>query len=244
MREKDISSYLNRFLLLFCLLLFGFNADISAQFSVYGIAEKGKVKKHGKVVTYEPMKSVVMDCQGDTLTFDLNEYEFKFTTRKPPKPYVFPNGKRYHRVSLGVLPGQPGDGGYINYTYHHQRSRLVGYGGGMAFENYGDTDGYDFLVPNVVFYSYLTEKNVSPFLRLTAGYGFAIKNESKFQIAANGGINAGAALGLRLSTNRIMIDFAIGAKYQKGNYEFEYIDFNRVVDANFKRIDFSVGFMW
>ncbi len=244
MKKIDMPNCTNRILVLFCVLFFAINSNVSAQFTVYGIAEKKNIKKHGKVITYEPLKSVVMECQGDTMTFDLSTYDFRFTTRKPPKKYIFPDGTRYHRIALGVLPGKPGDGGYINYTYHHQKSRYIGYGGGLAFENYGDEDGYDFLVPNIAFYSYLSEKNMSPFIRLSAGYGFAIQNTSKFQIAAEGGINAGAAVGLRLSTNRIMIDFALGFKYQKGYYEFEFIDFNRIVDANFQRIDLSVGFMW
>ncbi|MEM9547546.1 MAG: hypothetical protein AAGA77_16315 [Bacteroidota bacterium] len=244
MQKKDISNYLNRLIVFLCLLCFGGTADLSAQFTVYGIAKKGNIKKHGKVITYEPMRNVVMNCQGDTLSFDLSEYTFRFTTKRPPKPYVFPDGKKYHRVALGILPGQPGDGGYINYTYHYQRTQRIGYGGGLAFENYGDADGYDFLVPNVVFYSYLRKKNSSPFIRLSAGYGIAIKNTAKFQEVAEGGINLGAAVGMRLSTNRVMIDFALGMKYQKGYYEFEQIDLTRIVDANFQRLDFSVGFMW
>lgn len=217
---------------------------LSAQFAVYGIAQDNKVKKHGKVITYEPLKSVVMDCQGDTLTFDLKKYKFQFTTRKPPKPYIFPDGVGYHRIALGVLPGKPGDGGYINYSYHYQRNRFIGFGGGLAFENYGDMEGYDFITPNVVFYSYLREKNTSPFVRVTGGYGIAIKNSSKFQVVAEGGVNIGAALGLRLSTNKIMIDFAVGARYQKGYYEFDFIDRSKIVNAEFQRLDFSIGFMW
>jgi len=244
MKKKDISSYLNRFLIVFCVLFLGSSISVSAQFKVYGIAKNKKVKKHGTVITYEPLKSVTMECQGDTLTFDLNEYEFRFTTRKPPKPYIFPDGVGYHRIALGVLPGQPGDGAYANYTYHYQRNRFIGYGGGLAFENYGDADGYDFIVPNVAFYSYLMDKNTSPFIKLSAGYGIAIKNTAKFQVKAEGGLNLGAAVGMRLSTNRIMIDFALGARYQKGNYEFDFGDFTKNSDINFNRLDFSIGFMW
>ncbi len=244
MRKKDISGYPNRFLVIFCVLFFGITSGLSAQFTVYGIATKNNIKVHGKVISYEPMKTVVMEYYRDTLSFDLNEYDFRFTTRKPPKPYIFPDGVGYHRIALGILPGRPGDGGYINYTYHYQRNRLIGYGGGLAFENYGNVDGYDFIVPSVAFYSYLSKTNMSPFIRLSTGYGIAIKNTSKSQITARGGINAGAALGLRLSTNRIMIDFMIGAKFQKGYYEFEFIDHSRTDDAKFQRLDFSIGFMW
>jgi len=241
---KGRSSYLNRFLFIFCVLVFGTSFTMSAQFTVYGIAKLHKVKKHGKVITYEPMQSVVMECQGDTLTFDLKKYDFRFTTRKPPKKYNFPDGVGYHRIALGIIPGSPGDGGYINYSYHHQRSRLIGYGGSIAFENYGDSDGYDFVVPSAVFYSYLREKNTSPFVRLSAGYGIAIKNTSKFQTTAQGGFNGGAALGMRLSTNRIMIDFAVGAKFQAANYEFDFGEFSKISNIRFQRIDFSIGFMW
>jgi len=242
MRKKGRSNYL-KLVFLFC-VVFGTSLGVSAQFTIYGIATHKNTKKHGKVITYEPMKLVIMDCQGDTLTFDLNVYEFKFTTRKPPKPYIFPDGVGYHRISLGILAGQPGEGGYVNYSYHHQRSQFIGYGGGLAFENYGDADGYDFIVPSGVFYSYFRAKNSSPFLRFTAGYGIAIKNTSKDQVKAQGGINLGAALGLRLSTNRIMIDFAIGGRFQKAYYEFDFGEFSKTENVSFRRLDISIGFMW
>lgn len=226
------------------LLVLGTSYGLSAQFTVYGIAEKGKTKKHGKVITYEPMQSVIMECQGDTLTFDLKEYEFRFTTRKPPKPYIFPDGTGYNRIALGVLPSSGNDGGYINYSYHYQKTRLIGYGGALSYENYGDTEGYDFIVPSAVFYSYLRPKNSTPFLRVSAGYGIALKNTSKDQTKAQGGINLGLAAGMRLSTNKIMIDFAIGARFQKAYYEFDFGEFSKSSDAQFKRIDISIGFMW
>lgn len=244
MINKGKSNCFKRFLFIFCVLFLSSAYGLTAQFTVYGIAKSDKTKKHGKVITYEPLQSVVMDCQGDTLTFDLNEYEFRFTTRKPPKPYIFPDQVSYHRISLGLMPGTPGDGGYVSYSYHHQRSRMIGYGGKLAFENYGDAEGYDFIVPGAVFMSYLTQTNTSPFFKVTAGYGIAIKNSSKDQVKANGGVNLGAAIGLRLSTNRIMIDFTAGVKFQKAKYEFDFGDFSKTTDAKFQRFDFSIGFMW
>lgn len=237
------SSYSKRYLLLCCILFLSVSG-LTGQSNIYGIAKKKNIKKHGMVISYEPMKSVVLECQGDTLTFDLDEYKFRFTTRKAPKKYNFPDGVYYHRIALGILPGNPGDGGYINYTYHYQKNRLLGYGGGVSFENYGDVDGYDFIVPSVALYSYFSAKNRSPFLRFTTGYGIAIKNTSKFQTQASGGLNLGAAIGMRLSTNRIMIDFTAGARFQKGYYEFDFGDFSKISDIQFQRFDFSVGFMW
>ena len=244
MKRTGNTNCLQKILFLLSIFLFATTTDVSAQFTVYGIATKGKTKKHGKVITYEPMQSVIMDCQGDTLTFDLNEYDFRFTTRRPPKPYIFPDGEKYHRIALGVMPGSPGDGGSISYTYHYQKTRQIGYGGGIAFENYGDSDGYDFLVSQAVFQSYLFAKNTTPFFRATAGYGIAIKNAGKDQIKAQGGVNLGAAIGLRLSTNRVMIDFTVGAKYQKAYYEFDKGEFFKTTDAQFRRVEFAVGFMW
>ena len=244
MKAIDISSYIFRPFTLIALFFILSISQLNAQFTIYGIAENGNDKNHGTVISYEPMNSVVMVCQGDTMTFDLNEYDFRFTTRRPPKPYIFPDGVGYHRVALGVLPGRPGDGGYVNYSYHYQKNRFIGYGGGIAFENYGDEEGYDFIIPSVNFYSYLRPKNTSPFFRLSAGYGIALKNASKFQVAAQGGLNLGAAFGLRLSTNRVMIDFAIGTKFQQANYEFDFGDYTRISDVNFNRLDFSIGFMW
>ncbi len=229
----------------FIILMMGISSTLDAQFSVYGKVKTPKNKKyHGEVITYEPQESVTMNCQGDTLTFDLNVNEFKFTTRKPPKPYNFPEGVGYHRISLGALPGRPNDGSFISYTYHHQRSRLVGYGGGASFENYGDDEGYDFIVPRVSFMSFLQEKNGTPFIKADAGYGIALKNTNKSQTKAQGGINAGVAVGYRLSTNRVMVDFTVGARIQKASYEFDFDDYIKIENNFFRRLEIGIGFMW
>jgi len=71
-------------------------------------------------------------------------------------------------------------------------------------------------VPRLNFFSFLWAKNGSPFLKADVGYGIAIKNTQKEQTKATGGINAGVALGYRLSTNRVMLDFTVGTRIQKG----------------------------
>ncbi|MGK0315332.1 MAG: hypothetical protein ACI86M_001563 [Saprospiraceae bacterium] len=238
-------SIMSKHLTIFIVLMFGMSSTVAAQFSVYGVVKTPKNKKyHGEVITYEPQESVTMNCQGDTLTFDLNENEFKFTTRKPPKPYNFPEGVGYHRISLGSLSGRPNDGSFISYTYHHQKTRLIGYGGGVSFENYGDTNGYDFIVPRLSIMSFFKEKNGTPFLKADAGYGIALKNTNKDQTKAQGGINAGIALGYRLSTSRVMIDFTVGARMQKGSYEFDFDDFIKIENNYFRRLEIGIGFMW
>ncbi len=225
--------------------ILGFGTSAIAQFEVYGIIVTPKNKKHhGKVINYEPQESVTMACQGDTLTFDLYENEFKFTTRKPPKKYNFPDGLRYHRVFIGSLAGRPNDGSTIAYSYHYQRTRLIGYGGGVAFENYGDADGYDFIVPRLNFYSFFIAKNRTPFIKADVGYGIAIKNTQKEQSEATGGINAGVALGYRLSTNRVMLDFTIGTRIQKGDYVFDRDEFLKYENNLFRRLEIGIGFMW
>ena len=238
--SKNIKS-----VLAFLILMISFSSVSTAQFKVYGkVKTQDNKKYHGEVITYEPQESVTMDCQGETMTFDLLKTEFKFTTRKPPKPYNFPIGVGYHRIAVGSLTGSPNDGSFISYSYHHQRSRLIGYGGGIAFENYGDEKGYDFIVPRAVFMSFLRESNRSLFVKADAGYGIAIKNTNKAQVKAQGGINAGASLGYRLSTNRVMVDFTLGARLQKGSYEFDLDEFIRIEQNNFRRIEFGIGFMW
>ena len=236
--------------LLFLLTFVGINS-LSAQYKVYGKVKTATDERfHGEVITYVPEKTVTMDCQGDTLSFDLTVDEFEFTTRKPARRYVFPDGQTYNRLTGGVLVGRrqadefTSDGGYLSYSYHKQKSRLIGYGGKLSFENYGDAKGYDFIAPGVVFYSYFLPSNATPFFRAHAGYGIAIKNSKKFQTKATGGVNLGASLGYRLSTNKIMIDLAVGGRFQKGNYVFEYIDRTAISDIFFKRLDISVGFMW
>jgi hypothetical protein len=244
MINTKVNNHIKSFLA-FLILMIGFSAVSSAQFRVFGkVKTKDNKKYHGEVISYEPQESVSMDCQGDTLTFDLQKTEFKFTTRKPPKPYNFPSGVGYHRIAVGSLAGRPNDGSFVSYSYHHQRSRLIGYGGGAAYENYGDEQGYNFIVPRVVFMSFLREANGSLFVKADAGYGIAIKNTNKAQTRAQGGINAGAALGYRLSTNRVMVDLTLGTRMQNGSYEFDFGDFIKVENNSFRRIEFGIGFMW
>lgn len=238
------SKFTKVFLLLIISSL-GIITSTSAQFRVFGKIKTPENKKyHGEVITYEPQESVTMNCQGDTLTFDLYRNIFEFTTRKPPKPYNFPNGVTYHRIALGALAGIPSDGSFISYSYHFQRNHLVGYGGGLSAESYGDNEGYEFIVPRIVFHSYFWEKNGTPFIKADAGYGIAIKNANKGHVKAVGGINAGFALGYRLSSNRVMIDFTIGARIQKASYEFDFDQFTKIESNLFQRTEFGIGFMW
>lgn len=216
-----------------------------AQFKVYGkVTTQENKKYHGEVITYEPQKSVTLNCQGDTLTFDLTREEFKFTTRTPPKRYNFPLGLGYHRISLGPLVGTTNEGSFISYSYHHQNTARIGYGGGLSYEDYGDEDGYQFLVLRGMFISYLKETNSTPYLKLDAGYGYAIKDTGASQTSAKGGLNLGATVGFRLSTNRVMVDFEAGVRGQNGNYEFDFGDFLREDDIFFKRFVVGIGFMW
>ncbi|MEE9439512.1 MAG: hypothetical protein V3V14_10970 [Saprospiraceae bacterium] len=238
-------------LIAFVALFFFFLVDTNAQYKVYGkVLNKDKKDHHGTVLTYEPEKTVTLLCQGDTLTFDLTKkVDFRWTTLKPAKKYYFPTERKYHRISAGILSGKAdlnneGVGGFISYSYHYQKTRSFGYGAGISFENYSDENGYNFIVPSLHYYNYLRSKNSTPFIHLQAGYGVALLDEDKFQSKASGGINVGAAVGVRLSTNKVMIDVSLGTKFQKADYNFDFIDHTSIRDIWFKRVEFSVGFMW
>jgi len=243
MSKRKVINYKSVFLsLIFLVTICNYSFG---QFKVYGIVTTEENKKyHGEVITYEPLEFVKMNCQGDTLSWNLDVNTFKFSTRKPPKKYNFPVETGYHRISLGSLISNIDEGGYISYTYTHQKSLRVGYGGGLSFENYNDDDGYDFLVPRATFTSYLRETNATPYFTADLGYGIALKNEGKGQTRAEGGINFGASLGYRLSSNQVMIDFSVGSRFQKGYFELDKIDFVKKEDILFKRMNFSIGFMW
>lgn len=235
---------IQRLLILLCFVFIG-SITAQAQFRVYGkVVTEERKKYHGEVITYEPLEFVTMDCQGDTLTFDLDTCEFEFTDRKPPKPYDFPDGVGYHRVSIGIMTADEREGNFLEYSYQFQKTRLLGYGGNVSFDSYGSQRGYNFFSLRGMATSYLNPKNASLFARAELGYGFTAANPDKFQIKAKGGINGGLFLGYRFSTNTVMVDLIGGVRFQHADYTFDFGD--TIVNENnrFNRILIGIGFMW
>lgn len=234
----------HRLIVLLCFIILG-SISAQAQFRVYGkVVTEEKKKYHGEVIKYEPLDYVIMDCQGDTLNFDLNRCEFKFTDRKPPKPYNFPDGVGYHRLSIGVMTADNQEGNFLEYSYQFQKNRLFGYGGNISVDSYGSQQGYNLLSLRGMATSYFTAKNASPFARAELGYGYTSANPDKFQTKARGGLNGGLFLGYRFSTNTVMVDLIGGVRFQQAKYTFDFGDTIRNENNRFNRVVFGLGFMW
>ncbi len=225
--------------------------SLFGQKKIYGkvVPGNGKVN-HGYVVRYEPQKFVEMMVEDKLMTFDLSggDKKFFFTSTKPPKRYIFPDGKYYFRESVGVLPDESkvtnsGFSYYLDFSVHYQRTRMFGYGVKLSFDNFNSKKKFAFLTPAIVYYGYLKEKNVSPYIHAFLGYGIPIKDK-EYQKVAIGGLNAGLGFGFRMSTNKVMVDLILGLKSQKAYYELEYPDRYVKTEAFFNRFFLGMGFMF
>lgn len=221
-----------------------------SQQKIYGkILEEDKVLYHGNILSYDAGEKVIMDCQEDTLTFDLSKYDFIFTTRRAPKKYKFPDGTWYNRFEVGTLSSEFSSGAFVRYGCHQQVKRLLGLGASLGYENHGNEDGYEFAVLSVDYYGFLSPTNKSLYINGSAGYGLALRNTGKGQTEASGGLNAGLRGGYRFSTNRMMVDVGLGWRTQQGNYVFEEVDpvsgaFTKISDIRFNKLELSLGLMW
>lgn len=111
--------------------------------------------------------------------------------------------------------GDTENGFGLQVTGGYMLHRLVGLGLGVGFDNYSviHNNAPAVFPVSVEVRGYLTEQRRAPYYTLSAGYGFAAKDEERGINEAEGGVMLHPAFGLRLGA-REDVNFAIDIGYR------------------------------
>jgi hypothetical protein len=154
-------------------------------------------------------------------------HDYKLIPRKREKIYEFQEKGWYYTAAMyfpmGGYRGTNQLGVGLQGSAGYQLSRWLGLGLGAGFDAFSPSEDRYMAAVMGEARSYLTKSRVAPFATLGAGYGFAFKPESDFQLVekASGGLRLHPALGLRLGASKDM-NLAIDAGYifQRASYTY------------------------
>lgn len=173
--------------------------------------------------------------------------------RKPKKPkvYAFEEKGFFNATYLSINMGKNefenvvGIGGHNIFGY--QFNRLFGAGIGVGVEYYSLEIGEVVYPLYGHVRGYLNQKINAPYYSLSAGYGFAFKNQDEFISDAEGGLYIHPSIGMRYGANKganFVID--IGYQFQKANFTrgFDFSGDTEIRRNLFKRFTVKMGLVF
>lgn len=174
-------------------------------------------------------------------------------SNKEKKEYNFKSNTIYSYFGFKIMPGNyenlnvPKSGIGIDYSLGYRTNEYVSIGVGVSVETYNYGFG-EFLIPIYLDYiSFLKKKNISPFLRLQAGYGFVYSTGDNV-IDSNGGLMVNPAIGIRFTGNSdVNYSFDLNFKYQKANFVVNTTNWRSqisYIDIIFRRLSFRFGVLF
>lgn len=226
------------------------------------------VNNSGETTTYK-MDLVAQLRQLDNTTGEL-DFEVEGVKRKRVKPtYEFVETGRFTAINFGFSFGKrtrdvdvfdpfiPGGGqtlteqtaiGFnLQTIVGHQFSRKFGLGGGISYDAYNLEDGESLITLLGHCRGYLSEKVISPYWAVSAGYGFALLNETQGVNEAKGGLMFHPELGFRLGASaKTNFTLSLGYRFQSAEYIQEF-PFNGDIEyrnIDYRRFLFSVGLLF
>ena len=160
------------------------------------------------------------------------------------RPYSFKEKGFYQTVELGLSGNSTGAGIGLTYSAGHRFSRWVGVGGGIGFEGYAMGWGRNVIPLFAEVRGFFTNKKVSPYYAVRAGYGFALTNDLNNITEAKGGYMFNPQLGLRFGGGSdVSFYMGAGVHFQQATYirEFPFSEQRDVDKYLFRRVEFKFG---
>ena len=138
------------------------------------------------------------------------------------KEYSFSESGLYNSTSLDAsLNEQSGYG--LSHAIGWQFNRLLGIGIGSGLDSYTFNQERLIIPLFIEIRSFILKKNISPYVILRAGYGFALKNEENQITDADGGLFLNPEIGYRIGAkDGVNVMLGVGIKIQKATYTFEF----------------------
>jgi hypothetical protein len=168
------------------------------------------------------------------------------------KTYEFREQGWYHSTFLGFAGGRnassPLLGIGLHYTSGFQFNRRIGAGLGFGFDMLDPDAGEHILSIYGEGRSFLTKRRNAPYVSLSGGYGFALKNSSNFITKADGGLRFHPAIGWRIGANKgANLAMDLGYIFQSASFTKEFSFLGPVVEVrnvDYRRLTFRMGLMF
>lgn len=173
--------------------------------------------------------------------FNTTSFSFSFGSREQSNQIIdpfFPEPRSTTRSTIGFN---------IQHITGYQFSRMLGLGIGASYDAYDLEDGESIFSLFAHYRGYLTQKNIAPFIALSGGYGFALRNEDQGVTEAEGGWMLHPEIGLRLgAAPRANFTFSLGYRMQEAYYvqEFQFSGNIEYRDLVYRRMLFSLGLVF
>lgn len=141
------------------------------------------------------------------------------------KPYRFEEKGWYYLAYGGLMGGNSAwsseleMGLGLDLIAGYQLNRMLGVGLGVGLHNYHLEAGEAVYPIYAEARGYLLASNVSPYYVLSAGYGFAFRNENENIERAEGGLLIHPALGLRFGGEDAHFIMDMGVRVQRATWE-------------------------
>lgn len=131
----------------------------------------------------------------------------------------------------------------LDYRLTSQKSKTIGYGGGLNFSSYLFKNPYGFVSPYVTYQFYDVGPVVGAFFRTYLGYGIPVSGGSAAftSFDASGGVFTGAQVGMLFTKGKPYIEVGAGYRYQKASFVYDVGGSTINEKINFRRLELIVG---
>ncbi len=252
-----IKSLLIGFLLFSCLGIQAQETNIetnTAEEVIIVFKNGGQIK--GELVNWDFGKSITVMFNENEIKIPNSQIKYvvqdglEFDSKKLKTPYNFKEAGLYGHLRLNLIGGNggsrsegtPGIGGSISGGKRF--SRLVAVGGGLSFDNYIIGSSESILAPFVEFTGFVQPENLSLMYNLSAGYGFAFKDEESGLEEAKGGWMIYPSIGFRAGKSAMKWTFDAGYKFQKANMVYRFWGDTSDQRLIYKRLTFRIGLLF
>ncbi|HZV70957.1 MAG TPA: hypothetical protein VFG10_15480 [Saprospiraceae bacterium] len=195
------------------------------------------------VILKKDIHRVMQDVQlGDRTGVPNSKYSFVRTI----KPYSFKE-KGWYQNSSGFINISFYSGAGIHHAMGYRFSRMLGIGLGVGIESNDFTTTRNIVPIYAEARGFLLPQKISPYYALKLGYGFALKDESRFITDAVGGIYVSPEIGVRFGGGEVSYYLGVEYKLQNATFTSDGFDFGgaKVTDKiSYRRIELRTGLLF
>lgn len=173
--------------------------------------------------------------------FNNTSFAFSFGRREREEVSFFTPTFEEGTVEMSAI------GFNVQHVTGYQFSRKAGVGFGLSYDAYDLEDGESVLTAFGQYRAYLSKRIVAPYAAISAGYGFALKNNDQGVRETDGGLMFHPEVGVRLgATNKANFTISLGYRIQDAYYVQER-PFNGNIeyrDVRYQRFLFTLGLLF